>query len=147
MSEWIAAVSRGHNASVALLKDGEVVFNIEEERLTRVKYDGAPLACITKIKEYTDKLDYLILVHTTRLDQHNFKMDYCGDDPYFGLARKMGLIDKPRDTEFGELPDNVIDMGDNHHRCHVATAFYNSGFDKAVGVVVCLLYTSPSPRD
>ena len=136
MSEWIAAVSRGHNASVALLKDGEVVFNIEEERLTRVKYDGAPLACITKIKEFTDKLDYLILVHTTRLDQHKFNMDYCGDDPYFGLARKMGLIDKPKSVEFGELPDNVIDMGDNHHRCHAATAFYNSGFDKAVGVVV-----------
>ena len=31
MAEWIAAVSRGHNASVALLKDGEVVFNIASD--------------------------------------------------------------------------------------------------------------------
>ena len=136
MTQWIAAVARGHNASVALLKDGEIVLNMEEERLTRTKYDGAPLACINKIKEYTDKLDYFIIVHTTRLEQHDFKMDYCGNDPYYGLARKLGLVDMPRNLGFGNLPDNVIDMGQNHHRCHVATAFYNSGFDKAVGVVV-----------
>ena len=136
MSQWIAAISRGHNGSVCLLKDGEVVVNLEEERLTRFKYDGAPLACINLIKKYTDKLDYLVIVHTTRLDQHNFKMDYCGNDPYFGMARKLGLVDSPRGLGFGEIPDNVIDMGQNHHRSHVAAAFYNSGFDKAVGVVV-----------
>ena len=136
MSQWIAAISRGHNGSVCLLKDGEVVVNLEEERLTRFKYDGAPLACINLIKKYTDKLDYLVIVHTTRLEQHNFKMDYCGNDPYFGMARKLGLIESPRSLGFGEIPDNVIDMGQNHHRSHVAAAFYNSGFDKAVGVVV-----------
>ena len=136
MSQWIAAISRGHNGSVCLLKDGEVVVNLEEERLTRFKYDGAPLACINLIKKYTDKLDYLVIVHTTRLEQHNFKMDYCGNDPYFGMARKLGLVESPRSLGFGEIPDNVIDMGQNHHRSHVAAAFYNSGFDKAVGVVV-----------
>ena len=124
MSQWIAAISRGHNGSVCLLKDGEVVVNLEEERLTRFKYDGAPLACINLIKKYTDKLDYLVIVHTTRLDQHNFNMDYCGNDPYFGMARKLGLVESPRSLSFGERPDNVIDMGQNHHRDHVAAAFY-----------------------
>ena len=37
---YIAAIARGHNAGVCLLKDGEVVFSIEEERLSRRKYDG-----------------------------------------------------------------------------------------------------------
>ena len=36
---WIAGIARGHNAGVCLLKDGEIVFAIEEERLTRQKYD------------------------------------------------------------------------------------------------------------
>ena len=36
---WIAGIARGHNAGVCLLKDGEVVFSVEEERLTRQKYD------------------------------------------------------------------------------------------------------------
>ena len=41
---WIAAIARGHNSGVCLLKDGEIVFSIEEERLTRHKYDGGPYA-------------------------------------------------------------------------------------------------------
>ncbi len=48
MSQWIAGISRGHNASICLLKDGEIVFSVEEERLTRYKYDGAPYASMNK---------------------------------------------------------------------------------------------------
>ena len=64
MSRWIAGISRGHNASLCLLKDGEIVFSIEEERLTRYKYDGAPYVSMVKILDYTDKLDYLVVAHT-----------------------------------------------------------------------------------
>ena len=93
MTQWIAAIARGHNAGVALLKDGEMVFALEEERLTRAKYDGAPLAAMLKIKEYTDELDYLIVVHTTRMTAHpDMRLDYCMNDPYYGLARKIGLL-------------------------------------------------------
>jgi carbamoyltransferase len=49
MSLWIAAITRGHNGGVCLLKDGEIVFAIEEERLSRQKYDGGPFAAIVKI--------------------------------------------------------------------------------------------------
>ena len=72
MTQWIAAFARGHNSGVSLLKDGEVVLSIEEERLSRKKYDGGPLASMVKILEYTDRLDiliagynwiYLVLVH------------------------------------------------------------------------------------
>ena len=132
---WIAGITRGHNGAVCLLKDGEVVFNIEEERLSRAKHDGAPLAAITKIKEYTDRLDYLVLAHTTRLEQHqNMRMDYCGDDPYSGLARKLGLIDKPKG--FQNRSDSIIDVAHIHHRLHAALAFYNSGFKEAAAVIV-----------
>ena len=44
MTQWIAAIARGHNSGICLLKDGELVFSIEEERLSRKKYDGGPLA-------------------------------------------------------------------------------------------------------
>ena len=62
---WIAAITRGHNAGVCLLKDGEIVFSIEEERITRQKYDGGPLASMLKILDYTAKLDHLVIAHTT----------------------------------------------------------------------------------
>ena len=44
MSLWIAAITRGHNGGVCLLKDGEIVFASEEERFSRQKYDGGPYA-------------------------------------------------------------------------------------------------------
>ena len=33
MTQWIAGITRGHNAGVCLLKDGEIVFAVEEEDL------------------------------------------------------------------------------------------------------------------
>jgi carbamoyltransferase len=64
MTQWIAGITRGHNAGVCLLKDGEIVFALEEERLSRQKYDGGPFATMVKILEYTDRLDYLVIAHT-----------------------------------------------------------------------------------
>ena len=48
MTQWIAGITRGHNAGVCLLKDGEVVFALEEERLSRRKYDGARFSPLIK---------------------------------------------------------------------------------------------------
>ena len=131
---WIAAIARGHNSGVCLLKDGEIVFSIEEERLSRQKYDGGPFASMVKILEYTDKLDYLIIAHTQNLYETAGKVDYTGDDVYTGLARKLGLINR-------KVPDlhrhpQVIDLSFMHHKLHAACAFYRSGWKDAVSLVV-----------
>ena len=131
-SIWIAAIARGHNSSVCLLKDGEVIFNIEEERLSRQKYDGGPFAGMYKILEYTDKIDYLVIAHTQPLAEAS-RIDFSGDDVYTGLARKLGLISR-KENPFDH--PQVIDMSSYHHKLHAACAFYRSGFDTAAGVVV-----------
>jgi carbamoyltransferase len=130
---WIAGIARGHNAGVCLLKDGEIVFSIEEERITRAKYDGGPYASIVKILEYTDRLDYLVVAHTQSLQDTAGRVDYSGDDVYTGLARKLGLIDR---SYKGRNHPQVIDMSHMHHKLHSACSFYRSGFDEAVSVVV-----------
>jgi len=130
---WIAGIARGHNAGVCLLKNGEIVFSIEEERLTRYKYDGAPYASMMKIKEYTDKLDYLVIAHTTHKDDGNAKVDFTGEDVYTGIARKLNLID--RKANLLNHPQ-VIDLSHIHHKLHAACAFYRSGFKRAAGLVV-----------
>ena len=61
MTRWIAGITRGHNAGVCLLRDGEIIFSIEEERLSRQKYDGGPFAAMKKILDFTDKLEAQIL--------------------------------------------------------------------------------------
>ena len=130
---WIAAIARGHNSGICLLKDGEIVFSIEEERLTRAKYDGGPLASMVKILDYTDKIDYLVVAHTQTLEETAGRIDYSGDDMYTGLARKLGLIDQ---KVRGRQHPQVVDLSKIHHKLHAACAFYRSGFDKAVAVIV-----------
>jgi len=124
MSLWIAGICRGHNAGVCLLKDGEIVFSIEEERLSRKKYDGGPYASMIKILDYTDKIDYLVIAHT---QPDESKVDFRGGSIYMGLAQKIGLI---------KDGSQVLDLHKWHHKLHAACAFYRSGFEDAVAVIV-----------
>ena len=130
---YIAAITRGHNAGVCLLKDGEIVFAIEEERFSRHKYDGGPYASMVKILEYTDKIDYLVVAHTQSLAETAGRVDFTGDDVYTGIARKLGLISRKENPY--EHPQ-VVDLSHMHHRLHVACAFYRSGFETAAGVII-----------
>ena len=125
MSLWIAGVARGHNGGVCLLKDGEIVFSIEEERLSRQKYDGGPYASLVKILEYTDKIDYLVVSHT---QPDESRVEFSGDKVIVGLARKLRLINDPN--------NQVIMMDKWHHKMHASCAFYRSGFESAVALIV-----------
>jgi carbamoyltransferase len=118
---WIAGITTGHNSSTCLLKNGEIVFLIEEERLSRRKYDEMPFLGISKIKEFTDKLDYFAVPYEMKVD--------IGNNPYIAHARKLGLIASPKQVV--NYDGNVL-----HHTYHAAGAFYNSGFDEAVVVIM-----------
>jgi|TARA_B100001094_G_scaffold30217_1_gene25187 carbamoyltransferase len=133
---WIAGITRGHNASVCLLKNGEVVFAIEEERLSRRKYDGTPTTAMMKILEYTDTLEYLVICHTTE-DLKTIQADFSGEDIYTAFARKTGLISRDdSQNNFDGSHPQVINLGKIHHKLHAACAFYRSGFESAVAVIV-----------
>lgn len=119
---WTLGVSAaGHNGSCCLLKDGEIIFFIEEERLSKIKAENMPLLALMKVKEYTNKLDHLVI---------NCAAEMNDDNPYIRISQKLGLI--PRDYFNGFSNSKYI----LHHEAHSASAFYNSGFDKAVCVVV-----------
>ena len=132
MTQWIAAIARGHNSGICLLKDGELVFSIEEERLSRKKYDGGPLASMIKILDYTDRLDYLVVAHTQPLQQAGSN-DFTGEPIYVALARKLGLIDRKADIY---KHPQVVDYSHIHHKLHSSCAFFRSGFKSAVSVIV-----------
>ena len=139
MSEWIAGIALGHNAGVCLLKDGEIIFSVEEERLSKFKHDGGPLLSMMKILDYTDKLDYLVVAHLIANPQdikEHTVLEYTREPLYQGFARRLGLIEQPKDGQVDMQSPQVINMVDNHHQCHSAIAFYNSGFQTAVSVIV-----------
>jgi carbamoyltransferase len=132
---YILAIARGHNGGACLLKDGKIVFSIEEERLSRRKYDGGPFAAMVKTLDYTNRIDALVIAHTQSLIETAATVDYAGDDVYSGMARKLGLIDPKLESGYKTTHPQVYDLSGIHHKLHASCAFYRSGFDKAVAVI------------
>jgi carbamoyltransferase len=116
----ILAINPGHNGSVALLENGELIYYAEEERLSRQKYDGNPFRAIVEACQMT-KIDVVVLGGTSAEFP---SLTWTGEDPYYALVRKYW--------------PNVqrINLGNDHHLGHAAGAFYNSGFEEAAAVVI-----------
>jgi len=115
----ILGINTGHNGSAAYVVDGELQWYIEEERLTRSKYDGNPYRGI--IEAVKTGVDILITGGTTNTRP---TIEWTGEDVFAALVRKFN--------------PNVqcIQLGHEHHLGHAAGAFYNSGFESAAAVIV-----------
>ena len=120
----IVAIARGHNSSTTLLVDGEVKFYVEEERLSKFKYDGAPVLGLMEVFKHVDHIDHLVVCHTHR---NGPIMDWTGEDFYVGIVRKLARK---------KFKFQVHLFDEIHHQLHAACAFYNSGFKSAACVVV-----------
>jgi len=119
----IVSCSRGHNASTTLLVDGEIIFYLEEERLSRWKRDGSPFLGLQKVFEYVDHIDHLVICHTHR---EGAKADWTGEDVYRCWIRKQAR----KKFDF-----KVTFIDTIHHHMHATCAFVNSGFDDAAILV------------
>lgn len=118
----VLAMNPGHNGSAALVVNGEVVYYAEEERLSKHKYDGNPFRAMMDAMNYFPiPIDEFIIGGAiTDLP----KLPWTGEDPYSAIVRKYN-----RDVK-------IVDMSNEHHLGHASSAFYGSGFETAVAVVV-----------
>ena len=114
----ILAFNTTHDSSVCSVKDGEIEFFCKEERLTRVKRDKNPFKSLQLYQSKNfGKIDHIL---------------YCtpsnrgGDTEFFykEYIRKLFNINM---ENFSYL---------SHHLCHASSAFYNSGFKKALTFVI-----------
>jgi len=119
----ILAVSRGHNASTTLMIDDEVIFYVEEERLSRWKHDGAPFLGMAKAFDYVDHIDHLVVCHTHKWGPD---FDWTGEEIYHGWIRKLCRKKFQFETHFINLV---------HHKMHAACGFFNSGFETAACLI------------
>jgi carbamoyltransferase len=120
MAYNILAINPGHNGSAALVSDGEIKYYVEEERLSRMKYDGNPFRGMIDIMQRWP-IDELVIAGT---GQEDHKLPWTGEDAYTALVRKF----YPR--------VKISKIGHEHHLGHAACAFYRSGFDEAAAVIV-----------
>jgi len=116
----VLAINPGHNGSAAFVSDGAVLYYSEEERHSRMKYDGNPFRAMLHIL-VNNKVDELVIGGTTN---NLSTLPWTGEDAYTALVRKFNPNVK------------VTRMGHLHHLGHAAAAFYGSGFGSAAAVVV-----------
>lgn len=116
---YILGTGLSHDGSSCLLKDGEIRFAIEKERITRKKHDGGnDTAAIRYLLDAEGiKFSDLALV----VQNANFGMlEYGGD-----------WLDGPR-LLTGDVPVVTV----SHHLAHAYGAFATSPFDQAAVLVV-----------
>lgn len=120
MTYNVLAINPGHNGSAALVCDGKLELYIEEERMTRMKYDGNPFKAMIYIMERYH-INELIIGGT---GQEMHSLPWTGENSYSALVRKYYPKVK------------TILIGNEHHVGHAASAFYSSGFETAAAVIV-----------
>lgn len=107
-------ISSAHDSSICFYKNGEIKYFIKEERLTRKKRDKIP---IRSLYEFDTEDDIVYSFSSTYQDKNFYEMSKSW------MLKKYNVI---RD----------YDLSNDHHLTHANLAFYNSGFDKALVVVV-----------
>lgn len=113
-------ISRVHNSATTLLQDGEIVYHLENERLSNRKYDAFPFQCLSKLD--TKDLDNICIAGVGKTTPADCFVD---DDAY-------SLFVKTKENKYDT---DVYDLSLSHHKLHAAHAFYNSGFDEAICIV------------
>tara|TARA_R110000803_G_scaffold9951_1_gene30931 strand:- start:1028 stop:2107 length:1080 start_codon:yes stop_codon:yes gene_type:complete len=120
MAYNILGVVPGHNGSACVISDGELVYFLEEERLSRVKRDGNPFRVIHDIVNRY-KIDEIVLAG---VNDQSFYLPHTGEDLYQGMLRKY-------------YPNTKFTwVGNKHHLTHSFCSFYNSGFTKSISIIV-----------
>jgi len=121
MAYNILGINPFHNGSVCVLSDGEIVYYLEEERLSRFKKDANPFRVILDVINKF-KIDEVVI---GGIDANSKTLGFSDEDPFYSLIRK-------------HLPEikSYKNYDTHHHHLHCLHAFYNSGFDEALGIVI-----------
>jgi carbamoyltransferase len=138
-SGWIAGLNHGaHDASCALLHDGELVVAVEQERLSRRKRAAgeAPVDALKCCLDFAD-------LRLSDLDAVALGSDHDALARWLGLTPEQRHAVLPFDHPDRLFPAHVFGHGTRprliavkHHRAHAASAFWPSGFETAAILVM-----------
>ncbi|MFI5058735.1 MAG: carbamoyltransferase [Candidatus Acidiferrales bacterium] len=141
-----------HDSSACIVRDGELVFAIAEERISRVKHDAsfphlAIQACLEYSRIRADQLDEVCIGWPTAGPgfRHDLKCLATGELPltylnlltptlHFLSMRHQGGVAKKFRQQFGNVKARMRFM--DHHLAHALSAYAYSGFSEAAVVVM-----------
>ncbi len=137
-----------HDSGVALIKDGNIVSAIQEERISRVKHDANfPLNSIREVIDQENinlnEIDHICYYEKPFLKFERILETYLAYAPYgFSMFRKSmpiwlkeKLFQKNLITSQLKKIDEKFNKNiefSEHHLSHAASAFFPSPFEKAI---------------
>jgi carbamoyltransferase len=132
-------ISQGHDSTAALVVDGRIVAAAAEERFSRKKHTGdfpahairyclseagLPLAAVDEIAHAFDYTPYETIYSLDQISAQLFREVYSRDS-LLSLVRR----------DLGEFPSDRV-RHVNHHLAHAASAYWTSGWDECLTVVI-----------
>ena len=138
------------DSSACIVKNGKLVTAIEEERINRIKHwAGIPYdAILLSLKESNTKLSEItdIAINTNPFSNLFYKTTFFFKNYLFGkkkyeiierLKKKASLKSDLKKTFKNDLlSENVNFHYVDHHKAHLSSAFFPSGFKKASGLSI-----------
>ena len=119
----VAAIQYGNHDCSACIYDGEVQNYFLEERYSGKKHDLHHFEIYKQLLKVKEPIDLLVLC-------------YFGDRTFMyedGL-KYLHIFLKAYKKKHGVIPEVIKDK--RHHLAHAAGAYFNSGFDKSLVLVV-----------
>ena len=107
-----------HGSGATLIMNGELKTAINEERISRIKYDGNyPVLAIEKILDHNKltKYDIDLVVYVGVMI------------PEFHILRQSGNLTKKIQEYFPKAKIEYL----SHHMAHAAATFYTSGYEES----------------
>lgn len=153
MSQYILGVScYYHDSAAALIKDGEILGAVQEERFTRKKHDASfPVHSIRYLlNEFNLKLDdlkYVVYYEKPFITFERLIETHLNAAP-FGLKsflmsmpvwiKEKLFLERDMKKKLGEIGSGRVPkvMYSEHHLSHAASAFYPSPFEEAA--ILCV---------
>ena len=132
-------ISQGHDAAAALVVDGQVVAAAAEERFNRDKHSARfPLQainyCLAEADLALEDVDELAHGFDYEPFEQLFSLDPLASDLYREVYSREALLRLTERDLNGLAADRVHHVG--HHLAHAASAYFTSGFDECLVVVV-----------
>jgi carbamoyltransferase len=137
------------DSSACLLIDGKVVIAIEEERINRIKHwSGLPILsikeCLNKKSLSLKDIDHVVMntsPSSNLLNKIKFiicnKIDYGVIWDKFKNTNKKNLLLKTIAHEIGDTFNGRCKLNFiEHHLAHVASAYFDSPYDKSVNLSI-----------
>src|SRR5471032_3378334 len=132
-------ISQGHDSAAVLLVDGELVAGAAEERFSRKKHTGDfPIGAIRYCLSAggLDGGDIDVLAHGFDYSPFRaaFRLDPTSAQQYDQVFSRETLLAQVAKHLPGFPADHVQQV--NHHMSHAASAYYTSGWDECLVVVI-----------